>query len=59
MSNDSTKIAREARPAAITVRLTLSDMKRLSQLIARDDLSRSEFLRRAIQAYDLMYSRDN
>lgn len=58
MSNDSTKIAGEARQAQIAFRLTLTDMKRLRQLIARDDLSGSEFLRRAIQAYELMYSRD-
>ncbi len=59
MSNESTKIAREARSAAIYFRLTLSDMKKLCQLVARDGLNGSEFLSRAIQAYDLMYSRDN
>ena len=33
--------------------------KRLRQLMTRDKLDWTEFLRRAVQAYDLMYSRDD
>jgi hypothetical protein len=35
-----------------------ADLKRLRQLMRRDRVSWTEFLHRAIQAYDLMYSRD-
>lgn len=33
--------------------------RRLRQLMTRDKLNWTEFLRRAVQAYDLMYSRDD
>lgn len=54
MSNASTKLATKPGSSAD---LMPADLKRLRQLMARDRLSWSEFLRRAIQAYDLMYSR--
>lgn len=54
MSNANTKLATTPESAAD---LLPADLKRLRHLMARDRLSWSEFLRRAIQAYDLMYSR--
>jgi Ribbon-helix-helix protein, copG family len=56
MSSGSTKLAPET---AVAADLPLSDLKRLRQLMRRDGISWSEFLRRAIQAYDLMYSRSD
>lgn len=56
MLNESTKLARNIM---ISARLALVDAAQLHHLMTRDGLSLSEFLRRAIQAYDLMYSRDD
>lgn len=55
MTNDSTKLARTEQ---IMTRLAPVDVRQLRMLMTRDRLSLSEFIRRAIQAYDLMYSRD-
>lgn len=56
MSNASSKLARNIM---ISARLAIADAAQLRHLMTRDGVNLSEFLRRAIQAYDLMYSRDN
>lgn len=55
MPTANTKLAE----GALAPDIAPADLKRLRQLMRRDRVSWSEFLRRAIQAYDLMYSRDS
>lgn len=56
MSIATTKLASEER---ITRDLRPAELKRIRQLMTRDSVNWTEFLRRAIQAYDLMYSRSD
>jgi hypothetical protein len=56
MSIANTKLAQDERSAAD---LRPAELKRMRQLMRRDRVTWSEFLRRAIQAYDLMYSRSD
>lgn len=55
----STANKKPARIRQLSVRLSAADLDRLRLLVQRDELSSSEFIRRAIQAYDLMYSRSD
>lgn len=54
----STANKKPARLQQLSVRLSAVDTERLRLLVQRDELSSSEFIRRAILAYDLMYSRE-
>lgn len=56
MATANTKLA---EVPSLTPDVRPADVKRLRQLMTRDGISWTEFLRRAIQAYDLMYSRSD
>ena len=53
-----TTLAQQRKNADVAEQVDRRTLKRLRELMRRDGIAWTEFVRRAVLAYDLMYSRD-